>query len=161
GFCLIAVLGTAAAALAQVPPQVLAPNRAPLNQPAPPNPANPNQRVHTPRPDAPASDEFRVVADKQETDGSMRHLRGHVLLESIDMKLTADEVDYDQDSGDAEFRGHVHYENFGEGNHLYCDHGKYNVNDETGIFWEVSGTSPAKILARPGLLTTNNPFYFE
>jgi len=91
----------------------------------------------------------------------MRHLRGHVLLESIDMKLTADEVDYDQDSGDAEFRGHVHYENFGEGNQLYCDHGKYNVNDETGIFWQVTGTSPAKILARPGLLTTNNPFYFE
>jgi LPS-assembly protein len=165
-FCvssLIALVLIASHAAAQPPPQVLIPQAPPPLSPASqqPNAANPNQRVHPPHANAPAADEFRVVSDTQETDGSMRHLRGHVLLETIDIKLTADEVDYDQDTGDTEFRGHVVYENFGEGNKLYCDHGKYNVNDETGIFWEVTGTSPAKILARPGLLTTNNPFYFE
>lgn len=147
-------------AAGQAPPQVLIP-QPPAVQPQQPNASNPNQRVKIPHPNPPAANEVRVIADNQSTDGSLRHLRGHVIIETVDMKFTADEVDYDQDSGDAEFRGHVTYENYTEGNKLYCDHGKYNVNDETGIFWEVSGTSPAKIIARPGLLTTNDPFYFQ
>ncbi len=91
----------------------------------------------------------------------MRHLRGQVRIETIDKRLEADEVDYDEESGDAEARGHVRFENFADGSKLQCDHGKYNVNSETGIFYDVNGTSPAKIVARPGLLTTSNPFYFE
>jgi len=106
-------------------------------------------------------DEVRVVATTEEADGSLRHLRGHVVIETSDMKLTADEVDYDDESGDSDFRGHVTFENFDDGDKLQCDHGKYNLNDQTGIFWDVSGTSPTKIIARPGLLTTSNPFYFE
>jgi len=143
-----------------VPPQVLIP-QPPAAQPQQPSASNPNQRVKIPHPNPPAANEVRVIADNQSTEGSMRHLRGHVIIETVDMKFTADEVDYDQDSGDAEFRGHVTYENYTEGNKLNCDHGKYNVDDQTGIFWEVSGTSPAKIIARPGLLTTNDPFYFQ
>jgi len=126
-----------------------------------PNAANPNQRLRTPRPNAPAADEVIVDAEQQEADGPLRHLRGHAHLEMIDKKLDADEVDYDSDSGDAEVRGHVRYENFVDGTVIYCDHGKYNVNSETGIFYDVNGTSPAKIVSRPGFLTTNNPFYFE
>src|SRR5205807_2392711 len=37
----------------------------------------------------------------------------------------------------------------------------YDVGDETGKFFNIHGTSPAKIQARPGVLTSNNPFYFE
>jgi len=143
---------------AQVPGQVFVPPPPLQNRPTA---ANPNQRVKMQRPDAPTGDEFRVTATSQESEGSIRHLRGNVVLETVDMKLQADEVDYDQDSGDAEARGHVRFENYNEGDKLQCDHGKYNVNDETGTFWEVTGTSPAKIVARPGLLTTSNPFYFE
>jgi LPS-assembly protein len=91
----------------------------------------------------------------------LRHLRGHVHLESIDKKLDADAVDYNDDTGDVEAWGNVRYENFVDGTKLNCDHAKYNVNSETGIFYDVRGTSETKIVARPGLLTTNNPFYFE
>ncbi len=114
-----------------------------------------------PRAGAPTGDQVYVNSDTQEAEGSVRHLRGHVVLETSDQKLQADELDYDEDSGEVEARGNVRFENFTEGDKLECDHGKYNVNDETGIFWDVRGTSPAKIVARPGLLTTNNPFYFE
>lgn len=102
-----------------------------------------------------------MIADTQEAEGSLRHLRGHVVIETSDRKLQADQVDYDEDTGEAEARGHVRFENFSDGDKLECDHGKYNYNDETGIFWDVRGTSPAKIVARPGLLATSNPFYFE
>ena len=158
GFSLIALMLISLPVSAQIPGQVFIPPPPLTNQP---NAANPNQRVKIQRPDAPAADEFRVTATTQETEGSVRHLRGNVILETIDIKLTADEVDYDQDTGDAEFRGHVHFDNYDDGDKLQCDHGKYNVNDQTGVFWEVSGTAPAKIIARPGLLTTTNPFYFE
>ena len=126
-----------------------------------PNAANPNQRLKSPRPNAPGPGEYVVVADMQEADGPLYHLRGHVHLETTDKQLDADEVDYNEDTGDAEVRGHVRYENFLDGTKLECDHGKYNINSETGIFYDLTGTSQPKIVSRPGLLTTSNPFYFE
>ena len=102
-----------------------------------------------------------VNADTEETDGDLRHLRGHAVLQTFDKKLEADEVDYNEDTGDAEFRGNVRFENFADGTKLNCDHGTYNVDTETGFFYEVNGVSPTKIISRPGLLTTTNPFYFQ
>jgi LPS-assembly protein len=77
------------------------------------------------------------------------------------MVLTADEIDYNEESGDAEARGHVRYERFSDGQIILCDKAEYNLNDEKGKFYQISGTSPAKIEARPGLLTTHNAFYFQ
>jgi LPS-assembly protein len=155
-----APLFTSPALLAQQPPppQASAPPPAP---PPVPNAANPDQRLKLQRPGAPNPDEYVVDADTQEADGDLRHLRGHVHLESLDKKVDADAVDYNDDTGDVEAWGNVRYENFLDGTKLNCDHAKYNVNTETGIFYDVRGTSETKIIARPGLLTTNNPFYFE
>ncbi|HLH45085.1 MAG TPA: LPS assembly protein LptD [Bryobacteraceae bacterium] len=125
---------------------------------------NPNadQLVRPARPGGPAADEQAVVqANSEEHDGPVIHLRGMVRIETSEMALTADEVDYNQDTGDADVRGHVHYENFTTGEKLFCDHGRYNTQDETGSFYEVSGTAPSRVAARPGLLTTTNPFYFQ
>ncbi|HEY7334520.1 MAG TPA: LPS assembly protein LptD [Bryobacteraceae bacterium] len=134
--------------------------------PAPPPPVQPspnaNLLVRPPRPGGPGPDDQAIVqADSQEQDGPVIHLRGMVRVETSNMLLTADEVDYNQDTADADVRGHVHYENFITGEKLFCDHGTYNTQDETGTFYEVSGTAPSRIAARPGLLTTTNPFYFQ
>ena len=91
----------------------------------------------------------------------MRHLRGSVRLETSDMLLRADELDYNTDTGDVEARGHVHFEHFVRGEKLDCDHAEYNVNLETGKFYDVSGSATARIQARRGLLVTQNPFYFQ
>ncbi len=55
----------------------------------------------------------------------------------------------------------VHFENFSHGEKLNCDRAEYNTESKTGKFYNVSGTSPARIESRPGLLTTQNPFYFS
>jgi LPS-assembly protein len=151
---------TVPAALAQQPPPPI-PSAAPPPQPVVPNAAAPDQRVKNLRAGAPNPDEYVVEADTQEADGDLRHLRGHVHLESIDKKMDADAVDYNDDTGDVEAWGNVRYENFEDGTKLNCDRATYNVNSETGIFYNVRGTSETKIMARPGLLATNNPFYFE
>jgi LPS-assembly protein len=123
---------------------------------------NPNQRIVTPREGAPGpGDQAIVTAIEEEHDGPLIHLRGFVRIETTQMALTADEIDYNQDTAEASARGHVHYENFTTGERLFCDHANYNTQEETGTFYEVSGSAPSRIEARPGLLTTTNPFYFQ
>ncbi len=77
------------------------------------------------------------------------------------MQLKADEVDYNQDTTDVEARGHVHFEHFARGEKVDCERLEYNVDAETGKFYEASGSAPPQIQARPGMLTTQNPFYFQ
>ena len=115
----------------------------------------------TPHPGAPEANWVDVSATNQSTDGPWRHLRGAVRLETSESLLTADEVDYNDETKDAQARGHVHFEHYVKGDKLDCDHAEYNIDTETGKFYLVSGTSPAKVQSRPGILTTSNPFYFE
>ncbi len=77
------------------------------------------------------------------------------------MIIKADEIDYDGETKIATARGNVRFESYANGERIQADHGDYNTDDETGHFFDVSGTSPAKINARPGVLTSSNPFYFE
>ncbi|MEQ1947643.1 MAG: LPS assembly protein LptD [Bryobacteraceae bacterium] len=136
--------------------------------PAPPQAAqlspvspNVNQPVRPPRAGAPDAEHVFIEAVTQEVDGSLRHLRGNVRIETSEMQLKADEVDYNADTGGVEARGHVHFEHFERGEKLDCDRAEYNVETETGKFYEVSGSATARVNARPGLLTTQNPFYFQ
>jgi LPS-assembly protein len=135
------------------------PNVGPPPSASSPAPAPP--QLKTIRPNAPPKDVVLVRAVKQEKLGSVYHLRGNAEVETTDMMLKADEIDYDESSADAEARGNVRFEHFVRGEKLQASRAEYNIDDETGKFYDVSGTSPAKIDSRPGLLTTTNPFYFE
>lgn len=84
-----------------------------------------------------------------------------VRVETTDMLMRADEVDYNTDTGEVNARGHVYFENFQRGEKINCDRADYNIESETGKFYVVTGTSTPVIHTRPGLLTTTNPFYFE
>jgi LPS-assembly protein len=123
---------------------------------------NPNAAIKPPRPTAPGPGETaKTSADQQESDGKVLHLRGNARVETADSLLTADEIDYDQTTHEAQARGKVHYESFSHGEKLNCDRAEYNTESKTGMFHNVNGTSPARIEARKGLLTTQNPFYFS
>ncbi len=118
--------------------------------------------VKPPRPTAPGPGETaKTKADQEESDGKVLHLRGNASIETADALLTADEIDYDQETHDAQALGHVHYQSFSHGEKLNCDRAEYNTESKTGKFYNVNGTSPARIESRPGLLTTQNPFYFS
>jgi LPS-assembly protein len=117
--------------------------------------------VTPPRPNAPDANNYLVSAVTQESDGPVIHLRGAARFETTDMIFRADEIDYNRDTGDLEARGHVQFEDFVRGEKLKVDHLEYNTESETGRFYDVSGSATARIEARPGLLTTTNPYYFE
>jgi LPS-assembly protein len=96
-----------------------------------------------------------------ESDNEWRHLKGSARVETAEMLITADEIDYNSDTSWAYARGHVHMEQFSTGDKLNADHGEYNLQTEEGKFYVVDGTAPAKILTSPAVLTTTNPFYFQ
>jgi len=110
----------------------------------------------------PGPNELEFYAVKQqESNPPWRYLRGAAKIITSDFQLSADEIDYNSDTDWAYARGHVHLEHFVTGDKLDADHGEYNIKTQTGRFYVVSGTSPAKIMSSPGILTTTNPFYFE
>ena len=122
---------------------------------------DPNRPVVPPREGAPASDELIIDAEKQEVEGPVIRLRGNAKLESTDMIVNADEIDYNQDTKIAEARGHVRFRNVKGGETLTAERVEYDVGADTGKFYVVTGSAPSRIDVRPGVLTTNNPFFFS
>ncbi len=97
----------------------------------------------------------------QEAEGSVHKLRGAAVVETTEMLLRADEIDYDEQKHYAEARGNVKFDHYAGGEHIEADKVEYDLEAETGKYYNVHGSSPAKIESRPGILTTNNPFSFE
>lgn len=116
---------------------------------------------HPAKADLPKENEIRFEAVTQDSNGPWRYLHHAAKIETAEMLITADEIQYNSDTDWAYAHGHVHLEHFENGEKLDADHGEYNLKTEEGKFYVVSGTSPAKVMSSPGLLTTTNPFYFQ
>jgi LPS-assembly protein len=118
--------------------------------------------MRIPRPNAPPEGEWNIGADQRlESEGHIYHLRGHASIEGADLLLTADEIDYDDDTGDAHARGNVTFHQYVKDEEIHADRADYNTRDETGRFYNVRGWSRTHVVARPGVLTSNNPLYFQ
>jgi LPS-assembly protein len=109
-----------------------------------------------------ANDELFLQADSQSTDGKVwRYLRGHVEVRKGQMVLTADEIDYNEETGDSQARGHVHFSYPVRKEDVYASRAEYNLNSEMGMFYEVHGTVSSASQGNIRILTTNEPFYFQ
>ncbi len=111
--------------------------------------------------DLPAQDEIRFYSITEDSNGSLRYLHKDAKIETSDFDLSADEIEFNSDTNWAYAHGHVHLNHFATGDELDADHAEYNLKTEQGKFYVVSGTSPAKVMTGPGVLTTTNPFYFQ
>ncbi len=110
---------------------------------------------------APPQDEIWYHSVYEESNGSMRYLRGAAKIELTEFSISADNIEFNSDTNWVVARGHVHLEHFATGDKLDADHGEYNLKSQEGKFYVVDGTAPAKIMTSPGILTTTNPFYFQ
>jgi LPS-assembly protein len=109
----------------------------------------------------PPADEIWMGGIVNESNNEWRYLKGSAHLETSEMRISADEIDYNSDTAWAYARGHVHIEQFSTGDKLNADHGEYNLQTEEGKFFVVDGTTPPKLLSNPWVLTTSNPFYYQ
>ena len=128
------------------------------------NPAaqNPNIKLPFVRPGAPPRDKVIIKASGSQTvEGDWVKLRVGAVVDIYESTLEADEIDYNIETGEAHARGHVHYKNHEEGEEIYCTKADYNTQDATGRFYEIRGSFAARIDARPGILTSSNPFQFQ
>ncbi len=132
----------------------------PLPPPVPPA-STPALRSAIPHPDAPPPGVTIVRAISKTAEGSRYRLRGKAEIETSDVLLKADEIDWDEETGLAEARGSVDFVNFQDGTRMHAARVDYDLKEERGTFYEVSGSTPGKFDYRPGVLTTGNPFLFQ
>jgi LPS-assembly protein len=119
-------------------------------------------KPHVKRENAPPPGETLYRSDEsQERIGSLVILRGNAEVENTGSILKADQIRYDQESGLAEARGHVHYIDFERGDEVFADRADYDMKNEMGSFYVVSGSTPGHVNPRPGFLTTTEPLRFE
>ena len=100
-------------------------------------------------PGRPQADEIFVRAVTQEAEVQYIKLRGAAVIETTEMILKADEIDYDEQKHYAEARGNVKFDHYAGGEHIEADKVEYNLEAETGKYYNVHGSSPAKIETAP------------
>ena len=135
--------------------------------PVPAGPRGAPDKTAPPPPEAFAAhasgDELvRITADQQEKSGNLYHLRGNVEILFRDIRLAADEVDYDESTGDLDARGKVRFQREANQEDIHASEAHYNLTTELGEFHQVRGTSGAPPVGpKAQVLTTTNPYYFE
>lgn len=105
--------------------------------------------------------EVLVLATYKEIEGPWTHLKGASELRMPGMVLRADEIDYNSETGYAEARGNVYYENFERKEKIWATRVEYFTREAKGKYFDVSGETYPKIETRPNLYRTENPFRFE
>ncbi len=121
----------------------------------------PDFRTRPPRPEKPNLGDYNITADVETKDGNTYHFRGKAVIEGSLMILKADEIDFNDETGDAEARGHVYFQHFERNEIIVASRARYNTETEIGRFDQPRGYAKTKIQAHPGTLTSDNPFYFE
>ncbi|MGH9672171.1 MAG: LPS-assembly protein LptD, partial [Bryobacteraceae bacterium] len=105
--------------------------------------------------------EMVINAQHKDIAGNEYKLRGTASVETSDTLLAADEIDYNDETKQAQARGNVRLTNLAGGEKLECERADYNLAKKTGVCHMARGSSPARLDPRPGLLTTDNPFIFQ
>ncbi len=112
-------------------------------------------------PGTPGRGEVLISAPFQEADGRLYRLRGGAELRTSEALIRAQEIDYNEETGEATARGGVEYQNLTSGERLRAERVEYNLRDQTGRFYEVWGEATTKVDPRPGVLFSENPFVFQ
>jgi LPS-assembly protein len=121
----------------------------------------PDFNIKIPRINAPPRGDYDITADFQESVDGVYHLHGHVVVEVYNATFKADEAEYDENAKTFKAHGNVQYRNYDHDEVIYCDRAEYNTDTERGTFYHVKGYAKTKVVARPGVLTSQEPFYFE
>ena len=95
----------------------------------------------------------------QEKDGNVYKLHQDVQIDFRDFTLRADEITYNQDTGDAVATGHVTLDGGANDEHIEATRAEYNIRTQNGKFENVLGRTGAGF-GRKVALTTEEPFTF-
>lgn len=105
-------------------------------------------------------EDVTIHAVEQEKQASIYHLRGEAEIDYRNYILRADEITFDNDTGDSQLEGHVLLDGGPYQEHIEASHGNYNIRSEVGTFYNVIGTIGFRGRKSTYVLTTSNPFAF-
>ena len=108
-----------------------------------------------------SSGTVKLTADSQEKVGDLYRLLGHVELVSGGMRLAADRVTYNAATGELAAAGNIHFTDPARNEDIRASRCEFNLNTNTGSFFDVKGSVGAPVAGSSSLLTTTNPFSFE
>jgi LPS-assembly protein len=100
-----------------------------------------------------------IRADSQEKSKDLSRVRGHVQVTYHGMKLTADEVTYDEASGEVVGKGNVLFVD--PRSHIAADEVHYNIRTGAGWFSNGRGFLHSNVHPPPKVLYTENPYYIQ
>ena len=116
--------------------------------------------VEMPSPAESAELPASIVSDTQSRKGAVYTLDGHVSLHYRNYTLTADHVEYNQDTQEVTASGHLVLTGGEEDAFLSASHGTLNFADETGTFYDVNGSVGVRNSGSAVIYTSGNPFLF-
>lgn len=100
------------------------------------------------------------ATERQEKDGPVYKLRGHVEIHYRSFALYADEITFDSSTGEATGEGHMVLDGGPNDEHIEASHGSYNVRTQSGKFYDVVGTIGVQVKGSNTVLTSSSPFAF-
>jgi LPS-assembly protein len=100
------------------------------------------------------------ATERQEKEGPVYKLRGHVEIHYGTYSLYADEMTYNSDTGEASGEGHMVLDGGLNDEHIEASHGSYNFQSESGKFYDVIGTIGVRLVGNKTVLTSSSPFAF-
>ncbi len=101
-----------------------------------------------------------ICAIQQEEEGDVYKLHGAVEIHYGTFILRADEATYNSDTKEATATGHVALDGGPNDDHIRATRGTYNLELETGRFYDVTGTTGLRFRADRLILTSTAPFAF-
>src|SRR5580693_7114622 len=105
-------------------------------------------------------DVHTICAIQQEEQGSVYKLHGAVEIYYGTYIMRADEATYNSDTREATGTGHFSLDGGPNDDHIRASHGTYNLDLETGRFYDVTGTTGIRFRANRPVLTSDSPFAF-
>jgi LPS-assembly protein len=124
----------------------------------------PTKAVNGPCPALPVGhddDATIICALQQEKVGDIYKLHGNAEIHYLDYILKADEVTYDDTTGESTATGHVTLDGGPNDDHIKASHGSYNLTSETGTFYDAVGTTGFHLQGTRMILTSTSPFAFS
>jgi LPS-assembly protein len=101
-----------------------------------------------------------ICAIQQEEEGSVYKLHGAVEIYYGSYVLRADEATYNSDTKEATATGHFALDGGPNDDHIRASHATYNLELETGRFYDVTGTTGLRFRGNQVILTSTAPFAF-
>jgi LPS-assembly protein len=101
-----------------------------------------------------------ICAIQQEEEGSVYKLHGAVEIYYGSYVLHADEATYNSDTKEATATGHFALDGGPNDDHIRASHGTYNLELETGRFYDVIATTGLRFRENRVILTSSAPFAF-